>query len=337
MDTKTLYRFRETLTQHRDSLLEWLDTDPGDNKRIHLGGMGENQVWQMITDLKSALERIDNGNFGRCTECEGEVEIDRLEIDYTEQVCLDHYSEDKIRSLEQDLELASKVQQQLLPSCVPVIEGLEIATFSEPIRIVGGDYYDFFLTKNCFQGITIADVMGKGLPASMLMSNLQASLRILGPEYKEIHSLAGRLNNLFSHNLKLLRFISIFLGEIDIQNKKLKYCNAGHFPPIWMKSKSNTIQMLDPTGPAIGLTQHAEYKTEEIYFDSGDLFLLYTDGLTEALNSEGEEFGSDRLIDFVIKNAEKPNDYFVSRLIDQVKNFSKKLHDDVTLMVIKID
>lgn len=338
MDDKTLKQFRENLTQHRNALLEWYNSDSSE-KNIHLGGSDMDEVLRVIEKLDGALGRIDQGNYGKCTECTdgGEVEIERLGQDFTTSVCIGHYSEEQIRDLERDLELAAKVQRQLLPRYVPTLPGIEIAAYSEPAHIVGGDYYDFFRCQDGLQGIVIADVMGKGLAASMLMSNLQASLRILGPEYGQPHQLIARLNELFRYNLKLIRFISIFLARVDAGSGRLQYCNAGHHPPLRWNAAAQSVHRLKPTGPAIGLLHQAEYRTETVDFGSGDLLLLYTDGLVEARNAEGEEFGENRLADFLISGAQKKAGDFLSGLRETLKAFSgKEFQDDITMMAIKI-
>lgn len=338
MNDKTLKQFRENLTQHRDALLKWYNSN-SHNKNIHTGGADMDEVFQVISKLEEALGRIDRGNFGKCKECTdgGEVETERLELDFTTCVCIGHYSEEQIRALERDLELAAKVQRQLLPRCMPVLSGVEIAAYSEPAHVVGGDYYDFFQCRDGLQGLVIADVMGKGLAASMLMSNLQASLRILGPEYDQPHQLIGRLNELFRYNLKLIRFISIFLARIDGERGILQYCNAGHHPPLRWYAAAKSVQWLNPTGPAIGLLHQPEFTTETVKLSSGDMILLYTDGLVEARDSAGEEFGEKRLSDFLTANASKSADDFLAGLRDQVKCFAGTgFHDDITIMVIRI-
>lgn len=335
MDDKTLNKFRQSLIIHRDALLEWLHKD-SIHENIHLGGAAVKDVLEVVSEIKDTLECIDNGKFGKCEKCDGEIETERLELDFTTQVCLDHYSEDQIRALEGDLELATKVQKQLLPCSIPSFEGIQIAARTESARIVSGDYYDFWGYRNGAQGVVIADVMGKGLPASILMSNLQASLRILGPEHEELHTLAFRLNEQFCHNLKLIRFITIFLAKIDVELGALQYCNAGHHPAIWWEAASGSINWLKPTGPAIGLTQNANYKTEELRFGSGDLFLFYTDGLVEARNSEGKEFGEELLANYVIDHNDHSSDVFLTKLLNLVKSYAGRFQDDVTMLVVKI-
>lgn len=334
MDKKSLYKFRQFLTDHRDVLDTWLTSELED-KKIHLGGAPVQEVKDVVSRHNEVLNRIDRGEFGKCTECSGEVEPERLELDFTTCVCLDHYSESQKRLLERDLELAAKIQRQLLPHTVPAVPGVQIAAHTEPAQVVGGDYFDFFSYPDGSQGVAIADVMGKGLSASMLVSNLQASLRILGPEYPELHSLADRFNKLFLHNVKLISFISLFLVRIDEKMGMMNYCNAGHNPALRWEAASGTIHWLKPTGPAVGLTRSTSYKSKELSFSPGDLLLLYTDGLVEARNSADEEFGKERLAAYVKENLHQPAVLFLEGLRQTAKAFAGGFHDDVTLVVIK--
>jgi serine phosphatase RsbU (regulator of sigma subunit) len=285
MDQKSLKKFQETLSTHRDLILEWLNQD-SHHQKTHLAARSTEDVAHLLSELKTALDKIEDKKFGKCEVCDGDIEEERLELDYTTSVCLDHFSEKQIRALEEDMELAGRVQRQLLPCCFPEIPELEIAAHTQSAGIVGGDYYDFFINKDGCQGLAIADVMGKGFPASLLMANLQASLRILGPEYRTPGEIVSRLNDLFRNNLKLIRFISLFLGIIDIENQTLKYCNSGHHPPILWNELSGKIMLLQPTAPAIGLITNGRFKSGVIPYHSGDLLLLYTDGVIEARNAQ---------------------------------------------------
>ncbi len=335
MEKRIVNQFRRFITEHRDNLLTWLKSDSR-HKDIHLGDASMEEVTQVVSQHEEALNRMDCDEFGKCKECGEEVEPERLELDFTTCVCLDHYSEDQLRVLERDLELAAKVQRQLLPYQIPTLPGVQIAAHTEPAQVVGGDYFDFFPYPDGAQGAVIADVMGKGLSASMLMSNLQASLRILGPEYTNLDALAGRLNQLFRNNLKLISFISVFLLRIDVEAGMVQYCNAGHNPAIWYEASSGTIHLLKPTGPAIGLTRSAQYKSKELRYGSGDLLLLYTDGLVEARNPGDEEFGKERVTAYVKEHLHQPVNLFLTKLRETAKEFAGKFDDDVTLMVIKM-
>lgn len=334
MNKKNLDKFRRAVTEHRDVLTTLIKSD-SESKKNHLGGASVKEVKEVVSEHNNAIERIDHGEFGTCKECSGKVEAERLELDFTTCVCLDCYSDSQKRVLERDLELAAKVQRQLLPYYVPDLPDVQIAAHTEPAHVVGGDYFDFFSYPDGSQGVVIADVMGKGLSASMLVSNLQASLRILGPEYSELNSLAKRLNELFLHNVKLISFISMFLVRIDEEAGMLHYCNSGHNPAVRWEAASETIHWLRPTGPAVGLTRSASFKSKELPFSCGDILLLYTDGLVEARNSQDDEFGKERLETYVKEHVHQPADTFLTGLRKTAKSFAGEFHDDVTLVVIK--
>lgn len=334
MTPKISQNFRSKLSNRRDMLLRWLKAEPA-HQNVNLGNVKIEDAEKLISQHDNALRRIDNGKFGQCSQCNGEVEPERLELDFTTEVCLAHYSEAQIRQLERDLELAAKIQQHLLPRTTPSLPGMQIAVHSKPAQIIGGDYFDFFNCPDGAQGVAIADVMGKGLSASMLMANLQASLRILGPEYDELHELATRLNELFRYNIKLMSFISLFLARIDMKKDMIHYCNAGHHPAFWWQAASGTSQWLEPTGPAIGLTHDGGFSSRSIQFERGDLLLLYTDGLIEAKNTDGEEFGEERLSEFVKRHFDFTADDFLLKLLNHTALFAAGFDDDITLLVIK--
>lgn len=334
MEKTLLVRFRDAIRAHRDRLIDWMSKSTMPDT-FRLADAAPQEVTALISEHERALQCIENGDFGKCRLCEGEVEIERLELDFTTEVCLSHYSETQLRQLERDLELAAKVQQQLLPQRLPALPGVQIAVHSEAANIVSGDYFDFFAFSSTCQGIALADVMGKGLPASMLMANLQASLRILGPEQSDLSALARRLNELFRFNLKLIHFISLFLLKVDLRRQRLHYCNAGHHPaPLW-QAGSGTIRWLAPTGPAIGLTPEPAYGSQAHGYSPGDLLLLYTDGLVEAHNGEFEEFGEERLAAFITTRHHLSAEAFLGELRQAVRDFAGKLSDDLTIIVLK--
>lgn len=327
---------------HRDGLLDWLNGEPSKAKRT-LGFDDENEFdkknveKQLITkEIESALDKIDHGEFGKCTLCNGEIEEERLALDFTTCVCLDHYSDNQIKQLEYDLELAAKVQKQLFPQEIPSVDGIQLAVRAEPSRIVGGDYFDFFIFRGNLPGFAVADVMGKGLPASMLMSNLQASLRILGPENTKLDKTLLRLNELFRFNLKTIKFITMFMAAINIEKKELEYSNAGHNPPLWFKKNTNEFEFLNPTGPALGVFSEPDFASEIITYNTGDFFLFYTDGLTEANNGQ-DEFGEERLQKHLYEHRNETAQHILTKLFQAVKDFSSEEMDDLTAILIKID
>lgn len=341
MEKKVVGQIRNALTRRKESLVGWLrDSTHKDNilaKGYQSSGKNVGTVdLEVISKIDDALEHIDSGRFGQCKVCDGEIEPERLILDFTTQICLECYSNDQITELERDLELAAKVQQHLLPGEPPELQGADIAVLAKPARIVSGDYYDFFKYKGCHQGLAIADVMGKGVSASMLMSNLQASLRILGPEMDELHNLAARLNQLFRYNLKLIRFITLFLAALDTEKKQLHYCNAGHNPPLLWRAATGSSEWLRPTGPAIGLIPEVKYRSKTVQLSSGDVVILYTDGLVEARNDAKEEFTQERVAQFMCDHRSDSAERLLSGLVNEVGAFAGNFHDDLTVMVLRI-
>jgi serine phosphatase RsbU (regulator of sigma subunit) len=334
MEEKILQQFHQSIAEHRDILQNWLSSDKAD-KDVHLGDASVKDVLNVISEFKDLLEKIEEDTYGKCEVCKGEVEVERLEQDCTTSICLDCYSEEQLRELERDLELAAKVQQQLLPCCTPCLDAVQIACRGQSARVVGGDYHDFFTLKNGCQGVVIGDVMGKGLPASMLMSNLQASIRILGPDYEELDQLATHLNRLFRYNLKVIKFISLFLGSIDLEGRKFTYCNAGHHSPLYWRAENNSHTWLKPTAPAIGLIPEAEFKSSDIYVNSKDVIVFYTDGLIEVRNMSNEEYGEERLSQILLEKNNRSADDILKDIWNDVENHSIQISDDITIMVVK--
>ena len=344
MKKRLLTRFRHSLERQMLLLKNWF----GKNGKVGSAVFGNGKdsldpdccrekVESRVATLENAIHRIDEGNFGTCEVCGEEVEPELLELDFTACVCLDHYSEQQKRDLERDLELAAKVHQHLFPRHIPALDGIEISVSADPARIVGGDYFDFFRYRDTLQGLAIADVMGKGVSASMLMANLQASLRILGPEHTELNKLAFRLNELFRYNLKLIRFISLFVAGVDMPNRIFYYCNAGHNPPLWWNSAAGTLEWLKPTGPAIGITAEPRFDSGRVEYGPGDLFLLYTDGLVEARDGSDDEYGTERLAAYTRAKAHLPAESFLSGLKEEVLGHAGNLQDDTTIMVLKAE
>lgn len=341
MDNNVLSQVRNALIRRKENLMGWLRD--GSKKEFILSGLtpdNEKAVdtvgLDVISKIDDTLEHIETGRFGHCKVCDGEIEPERLIHDFTTEICLGCYSDDQITELERDLELAAKVQEHLLPGKTPDLAGADIAVLTKPARIVSGDYYDFFSFRNCHQGLAIADVMGKGVSASMLMSNLQASLRILGPEIHELHDLTTRLNKLFRYNLKLIRFITLFLAALDTEKKQLNYCNAGHNPPLLWRAATGCSEWLKPTGPAIGLAPEFTYKSNTVQLRSGDVVVFYTDGLVEARNRSKEEFSQERVAEFMLDHHTDSAEQLLSSLVNEVGAFAVDFHDDLTVMVLKM-
>jgi sigma-B regulation protein RsbU (phosphoserine phosphatase) len=342
METSFFDRFRGSLLEQRQNLLDWLQHTPAWKKQISLGPADEQAMQAHLQVLDTAIAKTEDQTLGLCVVCHDYIETSRLEMDYTACVCLDHLSEEEKDRLEDELELSQKIQQALLPQQTPDIPGVELAAFSRPAHYVGGDYFDFFSFRDQAHGLAIGDVAGKGMSASLLMASLQASLRTLAPEHGSPAEVAQRLNSLFVHNIHLTTFVTLFLGRLDPRTRTLTYCNAGHNPPLLYRAQTNgrePLTWLRPTGAAIGLIEEAQFTAETITLLPGDVLLFYTDGVTEAENPQEEQFGSERLAEVVQQEADLSAAELIRELRYRLQEFAngQPLADDTTIVVCKID
>ncbi|HEV2801730.1 MAG TPA: PP2C family protein-serine/threonine phosphatase [Pyrinomonadaceae bacterium] len=257
--------------------------------------------------------------------------------------------------LRRELALAAEVQQRLFPSHPPSSETLELSGLCQPARGVGGDYYDFLSLDNGQTGITVADVAGKGISAALLMSIVQATLRSQAMAHCTNVSVAGSLSNLVSVMNRLLcrstgiaSYVTFFYAQFDAREGKLTYVNAGHNPPFLIRKRESTgadeeaavndYLKLATGGAVIGVFEHFGYEEETLDMQSGDLLFAYTDGVTEALNLAGEEYGEERLLLELVAatnyTAEEIRDRVVGRLREWCAG--ARQHDDLTLVVLKV-
>ena len=248
--------------------------------------------------------------------------------------------------MRRELALAAEVQQRLLPSCAPKGVAMEVAGFCEPARGVGGDYYDFINFDNSTQlGLAIADVAGKGMPAALLMSTVQATLRSLtarngsNTPHAELSSIVSKLNRLLFNTTNGEHYVTFFYATFDEATQRLTYVNAGHNPPLYLEADSDfEVRQLTSGGLVAGAFEHASYEQETVQMKANDLLFLYTDGLSEALNIEGEEFGTSRIMDTLrsIKtlSADQIRDVVVRRVKEWCTGMS--LYDDLTFVVMKV-
>lgn len=341
MDTNILQRFHHNLVVQRQNLKQWLSTTPNGKKQIRLGPLNEQDVQDHLHTLDKAIERADDHRLGFCEICQDYIEPALLEMDYTCCVCLEHLSAAERAQLEFELELASKIQQALLPQQVPEIPKVELAAYSRPAAIIGGDFFDFYRFGDGGHGLVIGDAVGHGISASLLITNLQASLRILVPDYDTPAEVVERLNRLFYHNIRLTNFVTLFLAHFDPDTYTLTYSSAGHNPALRFRPHANgeeRFRWLQPTGAAIGLVDEFRFGTATVTLATGDVLLLYTDGVTEAINSHKEEFGADRLAAIVGQSLDSSAQELVHAVREKLQHYSEDqpLADDITIVALKI-
>lgn len=341
MQAPILESIRKNLVEKRDRINEWLRATPLSKKEVFLGPSAEKAVYARLDAIDDAISKADLKTLGKCKVCQGQVETELLEIDYSACVCIEHLSEKERRDLESELELAQSVQKMLLPQEIPDIPGLEIAAYSRPAQIVGGDYFDFIEFRNGFHGLVIADVAGHGVSASLHMAGIQALLRTLAPVNESPSEVMSQVHKLFIHNIRFETFVTFFIGAFDPQARALTYCNAGHQPPLVLckaRGKEKSPVLLRPTGAAIGLVEKAKFAEKTIDLQAGDLMVLYTDGVTEAMNTRNQQFGRQRLETLVRQAERMPVKEVIQKIKLSLEEFSegKPLADDTTIVVGRI-
>jgi len=244
--------------------------------------------------------------------------------------------ERKLVALEEDQKAARRIQQSLLPKENPIIKGMEIFGQTIPAKEVGGDYYDFIRIDDSHLGIVIADVVGKGTPAALLMSNLQATLRSEALANRSVKETVARVNFTLSKFMDMGKFISLFYGVLDIQGKTFAYTNAGHNYPFLL-GKDDNVRKLEKGGVVLGTFSDFTYEEETVQLKPADLMLLYTDGITEATNDKDEMFEEDRLLELLKRNRKSSAQELSQKIVDEVLSFQGTLpqSDDLTLVLLK--
>lgn len=326
------------LDETRANLESCCDTISPSERELVLGPEGESTLQTHLHIIDTSLKKIEEGTLGVCTVCQGIVDDQLLQMDYTSCVCLDHYSNQERRELENELELSQIVQRALLPQQIPSIAGVDIAAFSRPAQIVSGDYFDFLQFKDGAPGFVIGDVSGKGMSAGMLMSSLQTAFHTLVPETDSPVQVLGKINRLYIHNINFTTFVTIFFGKIDPAARTLTYANAGHNPAFLYRHAQKRGEWLQPTGAAIGLMEEFNLQSRSVQLERQDILLLYTDGVTEAINPQSQEYGRERLAEAIQQNEDLPADALIRKILEAVNSFveQRTLGDDATLVVFKI-
>jgi len=240
--------------------------------------------------------------------------------------------------LEEELNIAHSIQDRLLPSAFPQVPGFDIHGLNIPSKQVGGDYFDVIPLSNGEIILAIADVSGKGVPASLLMSNLQAGLHMLCEEDYNLAEITFRLNNLVYKNTSLERYITFFILKLDINSGRFQYVNAGHNPPYWFHQSGGNLEELFTGGIILGFLKDAEYEIGQGMLKPNDFLLMFTDGVTECMNTDDEEFTEQRLEAIILKEAPKRTCHdFNTYLVQQLQKFAqgRAQSDDITLLSVK--
>ncbi len=323
-----------------------MDAVPGDvrtrlldrRQRVEavLAAQSASQLEDLISEIDLALGRLDAGTYGLCEACGEPIEAEGLMKDPLARFCIDHLTPRQTRELEQDLQLAARVQLELLPPRRLVDRGWEIAYRYEPRGAVSGDYCD--VVQPTDQGsdlvFLLGDISGKGVAASMLMAHLHASVRTLAGFGLPPQQLVERANRVFCDSTMANHYATLVCGRLA-RSGDAEICNAGHCAPLLVRP--GRVTTLESTGVPIGLFCARDYPADRFHLEAGDSLVLYTDGITETRNAADEEYGSERLAALVAARAADPPEALIRACVDDVARFrgGAARADDVTIMVVR--
>jgi len=245
--------------------------------------------------------------------------------------------------LQQEIEVAKEIQHMLLPRSFPNVEGYEIASFYKAAKEVGGDYFDFVWVEKNTLGIAIADVSGKGVPGSLVMTMIRTALRLEARGNKSSSDVLVKVNEFVSDDIKKGMFITMFYLILDSKNRIVNYASAGHNPVILYRSTTRKSYYLNPEGFPVGISVDDDslfeksIRTDSIRLIKGDFLIAYTDGVTEAMNPDREQYGEERFLDAIRRHGTKSADEFVKAIQDEIGVFTRghPQNDDITLLVIQ--
>lgn len=240
------------------------------------------------------------------------------------------------RVIEGDLDVAKRIQSQLVPAELPVHSNLSFAAYYDPARAVGGDYYDVIALTEDKYALVVADVAGKGTPAALLMSAVRTQMRVLAAEGFSPDLLTSRLNRSLCSELTPSRFVTLFVSFLDAKEGTMQYVNAGHEGALHLSAK-NPPRHLGEGGMPAGVLADTDYGLGTCRLEPGDSLFLFTDGVTEAENVSREQFGSNRLFRLLSELGDLPADQMIERVVAEIKRHrgSEEQTDDIAILVCK--
>jgi phosphoserine phosphatase RsbU/P len=238
--------------------------------------------------------------------------------------------------MELELAQASEIQQTLLPAQAPACPGYDVAGYNLPCHAVGGDYYDFLVYPGGRLGFALGDVAGKGLPAAIMMSSLQARVQMLVETSPDPARAVTALNRSVAERCPIGKFITFVFALLDPPSGRFAYANAGHNYPLLIRA-TGEVEQLRVGGLVLGIDSAVDYPLDETSLDHGDMIALYSDGVTEARRSTGEEFGERGLTDFLVERRTLPSAALVTALVDHVRDWCRQpsFHDDFTVVLLR--
>ncbi len=299
-----------------------------------------------IQRLTEGVMRIGEGNLDQTLPIEGADEFSDIARAFNEMTTKFKKAQENVveqERLQKEMQVAQEIQHALLPRRFPDIEGYDISTVYRAAKDVGGDYFDFVQIDEDILGIIVADVSGKGVPGSLVMTMIRTALRLEARGNYSPTDILAKVNQFVTDDVKRGMFITIFFITLDSAKRTISYASAGHNPMILYRKDSNSCYFLNTRGMPLGITLPDSVSFEEsleydrLKLKKDDMLVIYTDGITEAMNKAGEQYGNDRLIEFIKKHAELSPEEFTKKLDTDLSKFTggAPQGDDITLVVIK--
>jgi phosphoserine phosphatase RsbU/P len=290
----------------------------------------------LLREVDSALERMTKGSYGLCDECHETVEQDRLLADPLVRYCLDHLTELQRAALQRDLDLASEVQRKLLPQAGLRTDIWDTSYHYAPVGPVSGDYCDLIPCDGQLF-FAVGDVSGKGVAASMLMTQLHALFRSLTSMNLPLGQIVARANRVFCESALAGQYATLVCGQAKA-NGEVEIHNAGHLPAI-IVGRGGVLR-IESTGLPLGMFSEVEFSATRFQVEEGDVLFLYTDGLSEARSANentDDEYGVDRVTRLVRQHAARPPAELISTCLTDLRSFTKDTppHDDLTMLALR--
>lgn len=296
--------------------------------------MEDRYLNELLAEVDAALAKVQMGTYGLCETCRDPIEADRLRADPLARFCLDHLDAKERLAHQRDLELATQIQAKLLPPADLSLAGWETHYCYEAAGPVGGDYCELIQAeggKSLF--FAVGDVAGKGVAASLLMTHLSAILRSLLSLHMALPEVMSRANRLFCEGTLAAHYATLVCGRAS--GDRLEVCNAGHCPPLVLRQ--DRVQRLDFAGLPLGMFCTMEYPVEPVRLADGDSLILYSDGVTEAVDGSGMEFGEERLIACIRERSAHPAKELARGILQSVSEHrgGRAATDDLTVLVVR--
>ena len=286
-----------------------------------------------ITGVIQVLNK-KNGIFRKSDEELGLILGTQISMAIENVKLYEHYLAKK--EIEHEMKIASSTQQSLLPRKSPELEEFDISGFNIPARDTGGDYFDFIELDNGNLVLVIGDITGKGMPAALLMATARAYIRALSFNKEPISKIIEKVNHAMYIDTEPDKFLTLFYGVLNPEEKTFTFTNAGHDAPLWFHK--GEVEKLETHNFFVGSFPYATYNEKKIKLNSGDILILYTDGIIEASNDKNELFGEEKFIELIKNNIELSAQELGKKTYTEVRKFSGNIpqQDDITMIIIKV-